>query len=758
MSVAALRRVLLGVGILVCAAPATAQQQGSIQLSSDSEIVAGSASRQSGERAIEPDFAFVWTVPRTAFGDVRVETHTTRRGDGLRLGRTRLELRDARFARLTWSLEGGNLYSRSDPGDYQFSNLTTTALTFTGGFVTARSSTATVQIGGGRSNALQNIFGTDAKLLGQTVSVARATLRPDARWVMNARAMRTRTSNLGTFARTIDRSDQAGGGARFIAAPWLQFVADASYVRYRATGATTDTRDYSYVAGSHLLLSRGSVEVNATRFSPGDLPVLSATMLDRSGVFGSIDYDLSTRARVFAGWESVATNINPSGTALLRPEATSNRGFGGVRVRVPGQSTIAIRVEDGGRVARPVAGYPIVNRQLAAESDTGAYSAEWQTGHRRLTAFARFNARRHVDVTSGNGTFNQRETAGQMYVNLSRTRQVFGGVTVGRQDATHAANTYADISGGIQQQLRDPSLWVRVEATGSWNRDRLSGLLVPRNALNAGLNGQLTRNTSIGVNVYVDRAPAGVLSGQSGWLTRSTIRLVHTIPTGEVRLAESRAPSDGIRRRHASGSIAGNVFADWNGNGLPDPGEEALAGIPVRLGASSTVTTSRDGQFSFVNVPVGEQQVGLELSAIPVDYDAPAASDVTVAVSRGETRRVALALVPLGTVAGRVVEDANGNGEVDPDDPVLDGVVVTLDAGARSELVRRGAFRFAAVRAGEHTIELLKESLPDGAAVLGTIEMTTAITQARPDVDVVFLVRLQKRPEIKKVFKGGFGG
>ena len=166
MWTAALRRTLFVLFALCLAAASAAQQQGSIQLSSDSQIVAGSAARQSGEQAFEPDVAFVWTQPRTLVGDFRLETHTTRRGDSLRIGRTWLALQDARFAGLSWSFEGGDLYSRSDPGDYQFSNLTTTALTFTGGFVTARSSTTTVQIGGGRSNALQNIFGTDARLLG----------------------------------------------------------------------------------------------------------------------------------------------------------------------------------------------------------------------------------------------------------------------------------------------------------------------------------------------------------------------------------------------------------------------------------------------------------------------------------------------------------------------------------------------------------------------------------------------------------------
>lgn len=754
MSPAALRRILAGVFVLSVPAAAVAQQQGSVQVSSDSQIVAGNVARQAGEDAFEPDVAIVWTQPGTSFGNFHLETHATRRGDGVRLGRTWLALHDAKAAGLTWSIEGGDLYSRSDPGDYQFSNLTAPVLTFTGAFATAHASKATFQIGGGRSNALRNVFGTDAEMLGQSVAVARATFQPDSRWIVNARAARTRTSNLGEFTTTVDASEQAGGGARFIASPMVQFVADASYVKYRATGAIADSRDYSYLAGTHVLLPHGSVELNATRYSPGDLPVLNAILQDRSGVFASMDYDLSASARVFGGWDAVTTNINPSGSALLRAEASTNRGFGGIRVRVPGRSTLSLRIEEGGRVAKPVAGYPVVNGSLATESDTGSYSAEWQTSFNRLTAFARFGRRDNIDVTNGVGTFSQRDAAGQIYFSVSRRRQIFGAATIGFQNASTTANRYLEISGGLQQQLRDQNLWMRIEATASRNRDRFTGLLFPRNALNAGLNGQLTRYTSIGVNVYVDRAPVGTMPGQSGWLTRAMVRLVHTIPTGETRLGSTRISVDGARSSRGSGSIVGSVFADWNGNGLPDPGEDALPGIPVRLNASSNVNTSHDGQFAFLNVPIGAQNVGLDLNAVPVDYDTPEAPDVTVDVARGEARRVALALIPLGTISGRIVDDSNQNGAVDPEDAVVDDVVVTLDGGARSEMARKGAFSFSAVRAGTHTLQLLSESLPVGAAVIGETTMTTSLTRDHSKVDVVFLVRLEKRPEIRKVFRG----
>jgi hypothetical protein len=757
MSPAALSTVMAGVFVVMLPPGAAAQQQGAVQISSDSQIVAGNAARQVGEQGFQPDVAIVWSQPATSFGDVRLETHTTRRGDTVRVGRTSLAVQGVKAAGLTWSLEGGDLYSRPDPGDYQFSNLTAPVLTFTGGFVTARSAKATVQIGGGRSNALRNIFGSDAEMLGQSVAIARATFQPDARWIVNARAARTRTSNLGEFTATVDASQQAGGGARFIASPVLQLVADASFVKYRATGATTDSRDYSYVAGTHVLLPRGSVEVNATRYSPGDLPVLNAILHDRSGIFASADYDLAAWARAFGGWETVTTNIHPTGTALLRPEASANRGFAGIRVRVPGRSTLSFRFEDGGRVAKPVTGYPVVNGVLATESDTGAYSADWQMSRGRLTALARASKRDNIDVTNGIGTFSQRDAAGQVFFNVSHQRQIFGGVTIGIQNARTADNTYLEVSGGLQQQLREQSLWMRIEATASRNHERFTGLLFPRNALNAGLNGQLTRYTSIGVNVYVDRAPVGITPGQSGWLTRAMVRFVHTIPTGETRLAAARIAVDGSRSSRGSGSIVGSVFADWNGNGLPDPGEDPIAGIPIRLNASVGTSTAKDGQFAFQNVPVGAQNVGLDLHAVPVDYDLPDAPDVTVDVARGEARRVALALIPLGTIAGRVVEDVNQNGAVDPEDPVVNDVVVTLDSGARSEMARNGTFAFTAVRAGAHTVQLLKESLPVGANAVGRTVLTTSIERDHLKVDVVFLVRVEKRPEIRKVFRGTRG-
>ncbi|HET7698138.1 MAG TPA: SPOR domain-containing protein [Vicinamibacterales bacterium] len=736
--------------VILAASATAAAQQGSLQISTDTQIVQGHPQRRLAERRLEPDFGALWTQPGRRFGQLQLELRASRRGDDLHLGRSWFALRDARARGVAWTFEGGDLYTPPSLVDYHFTNLAAPAITFTGGAVSGRSKTLSLQIAGGRSTAWRNIFGTDPDALGQTVGLARLAYQATPRVQLLARGSRVRTRDLGEFPRTIDASDQAGGGVRFVVTPSFHLIGDAGYVRYRATGAAAAVHDYSYLAGAHVLIARGWVQVNASRYSPGDLPVLNASLHDRSGIFSAGEYELFDRVRVFGGWEQLDTNIAPTGTALDRPIAETQRHFGGIRLRIAGRSLLSLRIEDGGRVARP----PIPQSPaslFASTSDTGSRTAELQTGIGPLTAFARYSRRESVDSVFTASTYDQEDTTGQFFLNLTRETQLFGLAMLSRNRlATGGGGSYVQFTAGGQQQLFRPGLWVRVEGTTSRNREFTTGMLVPREAVSVGLNGQLTTQTTIGLNVYADRAPIGLPGESNAWLTRSTLRVVHSIATGAVRVASESGTM--ARAGRGTGTVSGSVFADWNANGQPDPGENVLAGIPVLLGTLSAVTTGRDGQFTFLNVPSGAHQVRLDLNALPVDFDAPAGTDVALEVSRGESRRVAFGLLPLGAIRGYVFEDANRNGQIDAGDPSVDNAVLVLDGGQRSELVRKGQFRFDAVRAGEHRIELLKESLPEGSAIVGANGRTLEVTRDTPQVDIVFLVTIEKRPEVRKVF------
>jgi hypothetical protein len=285
------------------------------------------------------------------------------------------------------------------------------------------------------------------------------------------------------YTHTIDASDQAGGGTRFMLTPSIYLVGDGSYVRYRATGAPASVNDLSYVAGAHALVSRGWFQINATRFSPGDFPVLNASLQDRSGVFTAGEYALLSR--VLGGWERTDTNINASGTSLLRPQASADRGFGGARVQIGTRASVSVRVEDGGRVSRPILQVSPQRTTVATTSDTGVVSAELQSTFGKLTAFGRYARRDNVDSSLASSTFTQDDTAGQFYWNLSRQTQLFGTATVTNQRAASgSASTFLPLTIGGQQQLVRDGRWLRVEGTASRNHDLTTNLLMPRNALN----------------------------------------------------------------------------------------------------------------------------------------------------------------------------------------------------------------------------------------------------------------------------------
>jgi cell division septation protein DedD len=507
------------------------------------------------------------------------------------------------------------------------------------------------------------------------------------------------------------------------------------------------------MGGLNWLHSRGWVQVNASRFSPGDFPALNNPLADREQVFAAAEYDLVSRARVSAGWERFRTNLDPEASAASTqpvPQTAGDRGFGGVRVQLTSRSTLAFRGEQGDRESHPV------GPGLPSDSDTGMWAAEWQAAIKRTNVFVRYSGRDNVEHMNKSGSYDQRDTAAQVFANLPGGSQAFGLAVLTRTSTGDGGgNTYWQAGGGTQLRLGHRELWLRAEGNAARNMDTLSRVYVPRESFILGVNGQMSRRTTLAFNVNLDRA-VSISNVGTPWMTRSMFRVIHTLPTGSVFL-----PSASIASRNESsrgtGTISGLVFADWNADGVQDAGENTLEGIPLRLGGGHTAS-GRDGQFAFMNVPAGVRSIGLDTSALPVDFDPPAASQVQIELSRGDSKRVTFGLIPLGVIHGRVVRDLNGNRKADVNEEAVENAVIILDGGARSEQVRKGRYRFDAVRSGAHVVKLLVESLPDGAVIAGDAEVPATLSRDALAADITFVVSLEKRPEIRKVFPPRGGG
>jgi len=744
----------LTAGLLASGPTPSAAQQGSLQVSTAVQGVTGGSARLAGQNRLEPDFGVAWLQPGSRFGIFQIELRGARRGDEIHTGRMYGTLRDLKYRNVVWTIEAGDAYFSPGLGDYRLANLFAPSVTFNGASVSGRTARSSIVVLAGKTTAWRSIFGNDPHALGQTLAVARVTHRATSRLELNARGSRVRTSSLKEFSYTIDSGDQVGGGAKLALTPSLQLVADGSFVSYRRSAATARERDGSYLAGVNWLHPRGWMQINLSRFSPGDFPALNNPLQDREGVFAAGEYDVWSRMRVSAGWESFRANLAPEqslASSHPTPESSGSRGFAGVRIQVTPRSALTVRGESGQRESRPVGfGFP-------SDSDTGSWAAEWQAAIGRTNAFVRYAARDNVEHLNQSGSYDQRDASAQIFANLSGMTQVFGTGMLSRNvTGAGGGSTYWQAGGGTQLRVPNRDLWLRAEGNAARNMDLLTRSFVPRESLSLGLNGQLSRQTTIAFNVNMDRSLSTSFNG-SPWISRSTVRLTHTLPTGSVYMTHNGIVTAGDAGR-GTGTISGAVFEDWNANGLPDPGERSLEGIPIRLGPGHS-TTGRDGQFSFVNVPSGTRAVGLDTSALPIDFDPPAITEVQVELSRGDTKRVAFGLIPLGAIHGRVIRDANGNGKADPTEEPIDGAVVVLDGGARSELARKGRYRFDSVRSGAHLVKLLIDSLPEGAQIAGEAEVPAALTRDALTAEISFVVSVQKRPEIRKVFppRGGAG-
>ena len=729
-------------------------QQGSVQFTTAVQTLQGDPSRYAGQNPFEPDLGVSWLQPGSRFGVFQIEIRGARRGDALHTGRIYGALRDAKYLGAAWTVEAGDTYFSPSIAAYGFSNLFSPAVTFNGAAVRAGTDRSTLSVVAGKTTAWRNIFGNDPQALGQTLGIVHSTRRIGRNLELSARGSRVRTSSLDEFSYTIDAGDQAGGGARVQLTPSVQLVGEGSLVSYRRTGTTSWERDGSYLGGLNWLHARGYVQVNAARFSPGDFPALNNPLQDREQLFAVGEYDLWSRARVSGGWERFRTNLKPEDSlASSRPtaETSGDRGFGAVRLQLTSRSTIAVRGEQGTRDSRPV------GPGLASDSDTGMWATEWQAAIGRTNAFVRYSGRENVEHVNRTGSYDQHDGSAQLFTNLRGGSQAFGMAVLTRTTSVDGSgSTYWQAGGGTQLRLGTRDLWLRAEANAARNMDLATRLYIPRESLIFGVNGQMSRSTTIAFNVNMDKAVTPSMTG-GPWLTRSIVRVTHTLPTGSVFLPSTTTLATSEVSR-GTGTISGLVFADWNSNGVQDADENALEGIPMRLGGGRT-TSGRDGQFAFLNVPAGVRSVGLDTSALPVDFDPPAPADVQIELSRGDAKRVTFGLVPLGMIQGRVVRDGNGNGKADPNEEPIDGAIVVLDGGLRSEQARKGRYRFDAVRSGGHLVKLLIESLPDGAAITGDAEVSATLSRNALSADVTFVVSIEKRPEIRRVFppRGGSG-
>ncbi len=183
-------------------------------------------------------------------------------------------------------------------------------------------------------------------------------------------------------------------------------------------------------------------------------------------------------------------------------------------------------------------------------------------------------------------------------------------------------------------------------------------------------------------------------------------------------------------------SIGDRVWFDDDASGTQDPGESGVEGVEVRLldGTGSVValtTTGTDGAYVFTGLVPGSYSVEIGPASFaegsPLDgYQVTTADPLPVILGTSDVTDADVG-VATASVASAVWSDLDGDGVVDPGEPVFAGVALWLldpvsgAVLATAETAADGTFRFDRLAPGTYLVEVAADNFAPGGPLEGMV-------------------------------------
>lgn len=187
------------------------------------------------------------------------------------------------------------------------------------------------------------------------------------------------------------------------------------------------------------------------------------------------------------------------------------------------------------------------------------------------------------------------------------------------------------------------------------------------------------------------------------------------------------------RARDHEPFIGGLVYLDLNRNGVFDEGEPVIQGITMSLDGRRAQTNDK-GVFMFEHVRPGIYVVSFDPRSLPADYSVTTGPEV-VKIRENENIFLHFGLTMEGSVSGRVFLDRDADGVMGADDEPLQWVGVRFEETGKTAFTRKdGTFYVGSLPLGEHTVTILKDSLPRGTRPVDDGRYVVRLTQHELDV------------------------
>jgi predicted porin len=195
------------------------------------------------------------------------------------------------------------------------------------------------------------------------------------------------------------------------------------------------------------------------------------------------------------------------------------------------------------------------------------------------------------------------------------------------------------------------------------------------------------------------------------------------------------------------GIVEGVVFNDINRNGAKEKGEEGVKEITIRLEDGSTVKTDEKGYYQFSRVAVGRHLVTLDVRRISADYSIICPEKVWIEVKLREMARVNFQLIAAARMEGRVINDLNNNGKIDPGEKGMSDALILLAPGNNNAYTDEdGKFIFENILPGKYKIRLDLSTLPEDSVFTSPEELPVDVPVGGELKDMNFLIYVKPRP------------
>lgn len=393
-------------------------------------------------------------------------------------------------------------------------------------------------------------------------------------------------------------------------------------------------------------------------------------------------------------------------------------------------------------------------------------------------------------VTNAAGAFSLKYSVGQISPGTYTLRQVLPSgatqTTAAKSIAVSNLNNETGVKLGVKSGTVTPPVVTTGKITGVAFNDTdgngvrdtgeatLGGraIFIDANNNNTRDAGELFATTDSAGTYTIDydtaATPAGTYSLKqalpANWEQTTPARSATLAPDSSVTIVFGSRPVV-VTPPVATGSIAGYLWGDINGDGLRDASESPVGSRVAFLDADSdgvfdtgekSVTTDSAGAFKFDNLPAGTYRVR---RVLPNGYriTAPAGGFATVTLAAGQNvTGVGIGSTDRALVSGIVFDDADKNGVKAASEAGLAGAVVfvdanknnAFDAGEKSVTTDSvGNWQFTDLVAGTHVLRLASvqgrvQTLPTAngslsltvktAQIVGSLKFGSAIVVTPP--------------------------